>query len=255
MFAKPAARSYNAFANQSLRGVKGRECGAGALRPAPSCSGALCKNNMATARVFLVDDDESVRKGIARLLRSAGYDVQVFPSAAHFLAEHSRESTPGCLILDIWMPGGTGLELQEQLDGLDTDLAIIFITGHADIPTTVRALKKGAVDFLAKPIDESALLEAVERGLAKSIHDNLVRSELDSIHRRVQTLTAREREVFGLVVTGMLNKQIAYAIGTTEKTVKAHRSRVMGKMQVRSLAELVHLADRVGLIENSPARE
>jgi FixJ family two-component response regulator len=248
MFAKPAAGSYNAFAIQPLRCVIGRACGARFAEPVASCSGAFDKNDMTSTRIFLVDDDESVRKGIARLLRSAGYDVQVYASAAHFLAEHARDPAPGCLILDIWMPGGTGLELQEQLDRLHTNLAIIFITGHADIPTTVRALKKGAVDFLAKPVDESALLEAVEQALAKSVHDDTVRSELESIHRRVETLTAREEEVFGLVVTGMLNKQIAYAIGTTEKTVKAHRSRVMEKMQVRSLAELVQLADKIGII-------
>jgi FixJ family two-component response regulator len=253
MIAKPTVRSYNSV--QPLRCVVGRAIAARPSEPTTRYSGALYKNDMATGRVFLVDDDESVRKAIARLLRAAGHDVEVFPSAAHFLAEHAREPALGCLILDIWMPGGTGLELQEQLDSLDTDLAIIFITGHADIPTTVRALKKGAVDFLAKPIDESALLEAVERALAKSMHDKLVRSELDSIYRRVQALTAREHEVFGLVVTGMLNKQIAYAIGTTEKTVKAHRSRVMEKMQVRSLAELVHLAGRVSLIDKSPAGE
>jgi FixJ family two-component response regulator len=202
---------------------------------------------MTASNVFVVDDDPSVRSGVARLLRSADYQVETFATAEEFLDAHEEGVAPACLVLDVQMPGSTGLELQERLLRKNSTVGIVFITGHGDIPTTVRAVKNGAVNFLAKPFDQGDLLGAVEQALAKSILGLSVQRELDSIQSRLNQLTQREREVFGLVVTGLLNKQIADRIGTTEKTVKVHRGRVMEKMQVRSLAELVQLAVKIGL--------
>jgi FixJ family two-component response regulator len=200
-----------------------------------------------TARnIFVVDDDTSVRNGVARLLRSAGYQVETYPSAEAFMASR-HGSGPGCLVLDIRMPDSTGLDLHERLLGSNSKLAVVFITGHGDIPTSVRAIKNGAIDFLAKPFDDVDLLAAVAQALSKSAHDHAVQDEIDSIKGRLDALTPREREVLGLVVTGMLNKQIADAIGTSEKTVKVHRGRVMEKMRVRSLAELVQISAQVGI--------
>ena len=205
-----------------------------------------------TARtIFVVDDDKSVRNSVARLLRSAGYPVETYPSAEAFMAS-PHGNGPGCLVLDIRMPGSTGLDLQERLLGSNSKLAVVFITGHGDIPTSVRAIKKGAIDFLAKPFDDVDLLAAVAQALSKSTHDHAVQIETDSINTRLGALTPREREVLGLVVTGLLNKQIADQIGTTEKTVKVHRGRVMEKMQVRSLAELVQISVRIGIQGERP---
>lgn len=204
-------------------------------------------STVAANSIFVVDDDASVRKSIARLLSSAGYQVQTYASAEEFIASACNDSDPGCLILDIRMPGSTGLDLQERLLGVNSKLAVVFITGHGDISMSVRAIKKGAVDFLPKPFDEAALLAAVSQALSKSAHDHAVQGEIDSINDRLAELTPREREVLGLVVTGMLNKKIADAIGTTEKTVKVHRGRVMEKMRVHSLAELVQIATKVGI--------
>ena len=198
-------------------------------------------------RVFVVDDDPSVRKGVERLLRSAGYAVETFASAEQFLANRGDQRDPACLVLDVRMPGATGLDLQERLLEAGSALAVVFITGHGDIPMSVRAVKRGAVDFLAKPFQDTELLDAVAQALAKSGVDRAAQDEIDSIARRLETLTAREREVLALVVTGMLNKQIAAALGTTEKTVKVHRGLVMEKMQAGSLAELVQLASRIGI--------
>ena len=210
---------------------------------------------MAACSIFVVDDDASVRKGVARLLRTAGYQVETYASAEEFIASPRNEGCPGCLILDIRMPGATGLDLQERLLGSNSSLAVVFITGHGDIPMSVRAIKKGAVDFLPKPFDEVALLAAVAQALSKSAHDHAVQCEIDSINHRLGALTPREHEVLGLVVTGMLNKTIADTLGTTEKTIKVHRGRVMEKMGVRSLAELVHIADRVGIRPKQPDRQ
>ncbi|MGD0208456.1 MAG: response regulator transcription factor [Verrucomicrobiota bacterium] len=197
--------------------------------------------------VFVVDDDASVRKSLSRLLRSGGYTAETFASATEFLASGRHQQSPACLVLDVRMPGLTGMELQERLRALKSTLAIIFITGHGDIPTSVQAMKSGAVDFLPKPFDDTQLLAAVARAIAKSVHDRQTRAEIESIHERLATLTPREREVLELVVRGMLNKQVAADLGTVEKTIKVHRARVMEKMQVQSLAELVRFAERVGI--------
>lgn len=202
------------------------------------------------ATVFLVDDDASVRKALTRLIKSAGYQVQAFASAWEFLDAHAVEvAEKACLILDISMPGLNGFDLQKKLDATSAILPIIFITGHGDIPMSVKAMKSGAVDFLPKPVKDKALLAAVEQALARSEREFGERMELASVQRRLASLTPREREVMAMVVRGLLNKQIAFELGTVEKTVKVHRARVMEKMEVRSLAELVRIAERVGIGE------
>ena len=200
--------------------------------------------------VFVVDDDLSVRKALTRLIRSAGHNVQPFASALDFL-EHWRatDTAPACLVLDISMPGLSGLDLQRELLAANTRIPIIFITGHGDIPMSVRAMKDGAVDFLAKPVKDKALLKAVEQALAGAERIHAETLEMQDLHRRFDCLTPREREVMTLVVRGLLNKQIAFELGTVEKTVKVHRARVMEKMEVQSLAELVRIAERVGIGE------
>jgi FixJ family two-component response regulator len=197
--------------------------------------------------VFVVDDDPSVRKSLARLLGSAGYAVEAFASAREFLARE-RYAGPCCLVLDVRMPGLTGLDLQEALAGAGRRMSIVFVTGHVDVPGSVRAMKRGAVDLLTKPVDAPDLLAAVQRALTKDLRDRATEARLASTQERIKTLTPRETEVFALVVTGMLNKQIAFELGVGEKTVKVHRARVMEKMRAGSVAELVRLADRVGVI-------
>jgi len=198
--------------------------------------------------VFLVDDDASVRKALTRLMKSAGYQVEAFASARDFLEwRNAADRGSGCLVLDIRMPGLSGLDLQQELLATNIQVPIIFITGHGDIPTSVKAMKSGAVDFLPKPVKDTELLHAVEQAFARADRDLLQREELDDIQRRLESLTPREREVLGLVVKGMLNKEIAFELGTVEKTVKVHRARVMEKMEVRSLADLVRIASRVGI--------
>ena len=198
--------------------------------------------------VFLVDDDPSVRKALTRLMKSAGYHVEAFASARDFLEwRNSNGRGSGCLILDVCMPGLSGLDLQQQLLATNTHVPIIFITGHGDIPMTVKAMKNGAVDFLPKPVQDAELLKAVEQALARADRDLVEREELDKIQRRLESLTPREHEVLDLVVKGLLNKQIAFELGTVEKTVKVHRARVMEKMEVQSLADLVRIAERVGI--------
>ena len=197
--------------------------------------------------VFLIDDDPSVRRALARLIKSAGYQVQPFVSAREFLDRMPDAASPACLVLDVRMPGLSGLDLQRELQAANATLPIIFITGHGDIPMSVKAMKDGAVDFLPKPVKDKDLLRAIESALARSVRERAVRDELEKIQSRVETLTAREREVMNLVVKGRLNKQIAFELGTVEKTVKVHRARVMDKMQVESLAELVSLVERSGI--------
>lgn len=197
--------------------------------------------------VFLVDDDSSVRKALARLIRAAGYEIQTFASAQEFFQSNPETASVSCLVLDVRMPGLNGLELQKALQAANVAIPIIFITGHGDIPMSVQAMKDGAVDFLPKPIREQALLPAIEQALARAARQRAAAAELVDIQRRLESLTPREREVMALVATGMLNKQIAYELGTVEKTVKVHRSRVMEKMDVDSLADLVRLAEKVGM--------
>ena len=202
------------------------------------------------ATVFLVDDDASVRKALPRLIKSAGYQVQSFASAREFLDSQVVEvAEKACLILDISMPGLNGFDLQKELDTSSAILPIIFITGHGDIPMSVKAMKSGAVDFLPKPVKDKVLLAAVEQALARAEREFGERMELASLQRRLASLTPREREVMAMVVRGLLNKQIAFELGTVEKTVKVHRARVMEKMEVQSLAELVRIAERVGIGE------
>ena len=196
--------------------------------------------------VFLVDDDPSVLKSLRRLLVAAGLNVAAFDSPQEFLARHDAD-TAGCLVLDIAMPGLNGLELQQALAARGDVLPIIFLTGHGDIPMSVQAMKRGAVDFLTKPVDDNDLLAAIRNAFAKDLMLRSARAEVAEIERRLATLTPREREVLAHIVSGRLNKQVAGDLGTVEKTIKVHRARVMEKMQVRSIAELVRLAERVGL--------
>jgi FixJ family two-component response regulator len=197
--------------------------------------------------VGIVDDDQSVRKGLARLVKAAGYRVEVFASAREFLARPQQEE-PCCLLLDLRMPGLTGLELQEALATAGRQMSIVFISGHGDVVGSVRAMKGGAIDFLTKPVDARELLGAIERAVAKASTAQREHVRAMDLQGRLETLTVREAQVFALVVTGMLNKQIAAELGIVEKTVKVHRARVMEKMRAGSLAELVRLADRAGII-------
>jgi FixJ family two-component response regulator len=200
--------------------------------------------------VGIVDDDPSVRKGMARLITTAGYRVQAFASAREFLA-HPQQEDLCCLVLDVRMPGLTGLELQEALASAGTRMSIVFISGHGDVVGSVKAMKGGAIDFLTKPVDARELLGAIERAVAKALTVRREQAGATDMQGRLKTLTAREAQVFALVVTGMLNKQIAAELGIVEKTVKVHRARVMEKMRAGSLAELVRLADRAGIIAKS----
>jgi FixJ family two-component response regulator len=201
-----------------------------------------------SSTVFLVDDDPSVRRALTRLIKSAGYTVQAFASARDFLAYwRATDEVPACLVLDVRMPGLSGLDLQHELQAAHTLLPIIFVTGHGDIPMSVKAMKEGAVDFLPKPVKGKDLLRAIDQALARANHDYAERRELEDIHRRVKSLTPREREVMSFAVRGFLNKQIAFELGTVEKTVKVHRARVMEKMEVQSFAELVRISERVSV--------
>jgi FixJ family two-component response regulator len=197
------------------------------------------------AIVFVVDDDPSVRSALKRLIKSVGLKVTTFTSAQEFL-DHDHSDIPSCLVLDIRMPGLSGLELQDQMAAAGLNMPIIFITGHGNIPTSVRAMKAGAVDFLEKPFDDQALLDAIHQAIEKDKKAKREQTEIREIKQRVASLTTREYEVFSLVITGMLNKQIAFELGTSEKTIKVHRARVMQKMHAESLADLVRLAEKAG---------
>jgi FixJ family two-component response regulator len=193
--------------------------------------------------VFAIDDDASVRKGVTRLLRSAGYKSEVFPSAADFLAR-SAHSGPSCLIVDVQMPGLNGIDLQEALIQRRRAEQLVFITGHGNIPMCARAMKAGAVDFLPKPFRADELLQCVQNALIRSAEQRQRSTEKNEARRLLDLLTPREFEVMQLVVTGMLNKQIAGELGTAEKTVKVHRHRVMQKLGVTSVAKLVGLVEK-----------
>jgi FixJ family two-component response regulator len=193
-----------------------------------------------------VDDDPAVSRGLCRLLRSAGYDPKAYGSAKEFMKEY-RADTPACLVLDISMPDMTGLELQHWLRLLGSPVPVVFLTGCGDIPMSVRAMQEGAVDFLTKPVREAALFKAVEEGLRRSGHASEEWAKREDILARIATLTPREREVLEHVVSGQMNKQVAADLGAAERTIKAHRARVMQKMGVQSLAELARLAFSVGI--------
>jgi FixJ family two-component response regulator len=196
--------------------------------------------------VFVVDDDASVREAIESLLRSVGLRVRSFASASEFLSTASSDG-PACLVLDIRLPGASGLDLQRELLAKDTTLPIVFVTGHGDIPMSVRAMKAGAVEFLPKPFRDQDLLDAIHQALDEARTTLQTRAELSELHARVGSLTPRERQVLQLVVTGLLNKQIAHELGIREVTVKIHRGQVMHKLQAESVAELVRIAERAGI--------
>jgi RNA polymerase sigma factor (sigma-70 family) len=199
----------------------------------------------------VIDDDASYRTAVERRLRLAGYDVETYSSAQQLLDRLPDADAPGCILLDVQMPGLSGLELQNRLIERGSILPIVFVTGYADTPTTVRAIKAGAEDFLTKPASSEQLIDAIERAMARYEAARRQRSEFNSLCGLVATLTPRERQVFNLIVRGKINKQIAHELGTTERTVKAHRHQVMEKMQVHSLAELVSNAERLGVLDPS----
>jgi FixJ family two-component response regulator len=202
--------------------------------------------------IHVVDDDPSFRKAVSRLLKISGHEVADYESATSFLRA-LENAKPGCILLDVKMPDLGGLQLQDDLAKLSHRWPIIFMTGHGDIPTSVRAIKAGAEDFLSKPVSKETLLPAIARALARYAVMQQKQDQLDSLRSLVSTLTAREAEVFALMVRGKLNKQIAHLLGTSERTVKAHRHMVMQKLQVQSFAEAVSLAERVGLLTPSPS--
>ena len=195
--------------------------------------------------IFIVDDDRSVRTALARLMRSRKLRAETFASAQEFL-DREPPDAPGCIVLDLKMPGVTGLELQEDLTTAGINLPIVFLTGHGDVPASVTAMKGGAVDFFEKPVDEDELMDAIKQAVEWDVHTRERRIEQIEVQGRLNSLTPREHQVFSSVVQGSLNKQIASNLGMSEKTVKVHRARVMQKMQAESLAGLVRLAERTG---------
>jgi FixJ family two-component response regulator len=198
--------------------------------------------------VFVLDDDLSVREALRSLIRSVGLRCETFATAAEFL-RYPRSDEPACLVLDVQLPGGSGLDLPTELRRNGADLPIIFITGHGTIPMSVRAMKAGALEFLTKPFSEQELLDAIRQALVRDGEARALRAEQHALHERFAKLTARERDVFERVVAGRMNKEIAAELGTAEQTIKQHRGRVMQKLGARSIADLVHLAERLAPAE------
>lgn len=205
--------------------------------------------------VHVVDDDASFRTAIERRLKLAGYDVETHSSAEELLGRLPNVEQPACVLLDVKIPGLSGPDLQARLIEIGSTLPIIFVTGYADTATTVRTIKAGAEDFLTKPVSSEQLIHAIERALARHSAAQSQRNRLDAFRALLSGLTPRERQVFDLVVRGKINKQIAHELGTTERTIKAHRHQVMDKMRVHSFAELVSIAERLGLIDVNVPRD
>ena len=204
-------------------------------------------SRMPEPEVLIIDDDPSLRMSLQRLLKTMGFRTRTFPSARDFLRADFPPGSIGCLVLDVKMPGMSGIDLQEELKQRDPPIPIVFITGHGTVPMSVQAMKHGAVDFLEKPFDDHDLLRAISRAMEKGKQAIADRLEMKELEERYRLLTPREREVLAHVVSGMLNKQIASELGTSEKTIKVHRARVMEKMQARSLADLVRMAAKLSV--------
>jgi FixJ family two-component response regulator len=202
--------------------------------------------------VHLVEDDESSRIASSRLLMMAGYNVRAYGSGGEFLAQ--LPSGPGCIVLDLRLPGASGLDLQEQLATTDNPLPIVFLTGHGEVPASVRAMKAGAVDFLTKPVDAPVLLEAVGRAVARDSENRAVRERLGKVRARYELLTPRERDVFPHLISGQLNKQIGFDLGISERTTKIHRGRILAKMEAGSIADLVRDAADLGIAPSGRVR-
>ena len=205
--------------------------------------------------VLVADDDRSVRTALSRALRGAGYAVEAFEDAGRLLARLPAVAGPCCVVSDVRMPGMDGLALQDELRARGAYVALLFLSGVADVPTSVRAMKGGALDFLQKPVTSRALLAALDAAAARARRELQDRRRADDLQERYRTLTPRERQVFALVTAGLLNKQVGYELGTSEKTVKVQRARVIEKMGARSLADLVRMADRLGLVPAPWAQE
>ena len=197
--------------------------------------------------VFIVDDDQSIRSSLTMLLESAGYHVECFSSAIEFLESGIIHSKDSCIVLDVKMSGITGLDLQKELTSINCITPIIFITGHGDIPMSVQAMKDGAVNFLPKPFDDDQLLESISEALSMARETHEKKTRIEQIKQKIEKLTPRENEVLKHLITGLLNKQVAYELNISERTVKAHRKQILDKMGIKSMAELVRLTEKIGI--------